>query len=181
MPAAASRPNSVPFAGAESRPVSSLPTTDAASPFPTIGLDHPGSALAEDNERWLTALRGSGAPHHAAIGELHDLLLRAARFEAARRRSTMPNLQAGELNDVAVQAADDALVAVLARLDSFRGASRFTTWAYKFAIYETSVKLRRRGWQDREVQLEPESWPLLTDKGMGPEHATEYAELVTAL
>ncbi len=69
----------------------------------------------------------------------------------------------------------------MARLDSFRGASRFTTWAYKFAIYETSVKLRRRGWQNREVPLEPESWPLLTDSDMGPEHAAEYSELLAAL
>ncbi len=161
--------------------MSSLPATDAASPSSTVGLENAGSALALDNERWLAALRGSGAPHHAAIAELHEWLLRAARFEAARRRPTMPNLPASEVADLAVQAADDALVAVLARLDSFRGASRFTTWAYKFAIYETSVKLRRRDWQDREVPLEPESWPLLTDSDMGPEHATEYSELLATL
>jgi len=161
--------------------VNLLPATDAASSSATTRLDRSGDAVSADNERWLSALRGTGAPHHAAIAELHQLLLRAARFEAARRRPTLPNLPSAELTDLAVQAADDALVAVLTRLDSFRGASRFTTWAYKFAIYETSVKLRRRGWYHREVQLEPESWPLLSDNQMGPERATEYAELVTAL
>ena len=157
------------------------PATDAASKSPATCVDPEDSAVPADNERWLSALRGSGAQHHAAIATLHEVLLRAARFEAARRRPTLPNLPASEMDDLAVQAADDALVAVLARLDSFRGASRFTTWAYKFAVYEASVKLRRRGWQDREVHLEPESWPLLTDSGMGPEHATEYTELLTAL
>jgi len=161
--------------------VSSLPATDAASPSSTAGLNHPTPTLAADNQRWLSALRGSGAPHDTAIGELHELLLRAARFETARRRATLPNLSAPEMSDLAVQAADDALVAVLARLDSFRGASRFTTWAYKFAIYETSVKLRRRVWQDREVPLEPESWLQLTASDMGPEGAAEYSELLAAL
>jgi RNA polymerase sigma-70 factor (ECF subfamily) len=63
-----------------------------------------------------------------------------------------------ELDDIAVQAADDALVAVLAKLDHYRGASRFTTWAYKFALLEAGVRLRRRAWQEREVVLEPEAW-----------------------
>lgn len=161
--------------------MSSQPATDAASPSPTVGLENAGSALDADNQRWLSALRGSGGQGQTAIAELHELLLRAARFEAARRRPTLPNLSASELADLAVQAADDALVAVLARLDTFRGASRFTTWAYKFAIYETSAKLRRRGWQDREVPMEPDSWPLLTDSSMGPEGAAEYSELLAAL
>ncbi len=110
--------------------MSSPLATDAASPSTTVGLENAVSALGADNERWLSALRGSGAPHDAAIGELHGLLLRAPRFKAARRRPTLPNLSASDSADLAVQAADDALVAVLARLDSFRGTSRFTTWAY---------------------------------------------------
>jgi hypothetical protein len=46
-------------------------------------------------------------------------------------------------------AAGDAMVAVLAKLDTFRGASRFTTWAYKFALLEAGVKAWRRAWRDR--------------------------------
>ena len=57
-----------------------------------------------------------------------------------------------------MQAAGDALVAVLAKLDSFRGASRFTTWAYKFALLEAGVKARRRAWQGREIPLADEAW-----------------------
>ena len=140
-----------------------------------------GSALDDDSEDWLSSLRAAGAEREAVISRLHELLLRAARFEAARRRPTLTGVGGKELDDLTVQAADDALVAVLARLDTFRGASRFTTWAYKFAIYETSVKLRRRAWQDREVALEPESWAAVPDGGSSPPQEAEHAELLAGV
>jgi RNA polymerase sigma-70 factor (ECF subfamily) len=112
---------------------------------------------------------------------LHELLLRAARFEVARRRPTLPHLRGGDLDDVAVEAAADALVSVLAHLDDFRGLSRFTTWAYKFAIYEAGAKLRRRAWQGRELPLEPESWSLLASTAQTPSGEVEQQELLAAL
>ena len=135
----------------------------------------------DDSAEWLASLRAAGPEREAAIGRLHALLLRAARFESTRRRPTLPGIGGKELDDLAVQAADDALMAVLARLDTFRGASRFTTWAYKFAIYETSVTLRRRAWRDREVHLEPESWDVLPDGGTGPHQEVEHAELLAGV
>ena len=86
------------------------------------------------------------------MAELHALLLRASRHELARRRSSLSHVAGTEVDDLAMQAADDALVAVLAKLDTFRGASRFTTWAYKFALLEAGVKARRRAWQGREIR-----------------------------
>jgi RNA polymerase sigma-70 factor (ECF subfamily) len=80
-----------------------------------------------------------------------------------------------------MQAADDALTAVLAKLDSFRGASRFTTWAYKFALLEAGVKLRRRAWQGREVLLAPESWPGFADDRASAHERVERDELLRAL
>jgi RNA polymerase sigma-70 factor (ECF subfamily) len=130
---------------------------------------------------WVAALRAGGAAGERAVADLHALLLRAARFEALRRRATQPWIGAAELDDLALQAADDALVAVLSRLDSFRGASRFTTWAYKFAIYSTSVTLRRRAWRDREVSLVPELWDVVPDRGSSPLQQVEDGELRTAL
>ena len=94
--------------------------------------------------------------------------MRAARFEVSRRRAALSHVRGEELDDLALQAADDALVAVLAKLDDYRGASRFTTWAYKFALLEAGVRLRRRAWQEREVVLEPEAWPLMADTGREP-------------
>jgi RNA polymerase sigma-70 factor, ECF subfamily len=160
------------------------PTTDCGVthvPAVRSGPAEPASAAADDTERWLSSLRASGEERELAIGRLHGLLLRAARFEAARRRPTLGGIGGRELDDLSLQAADDAVVAVLSRLDDFRGASRFTTWAYKFAIYETSVKLRRRTWQDREVQLEPQSWALLPDRGEQPAQHSEIAEILAAV
>jgi RNA polymerase sigma-70 factor (ECF subfamily) len=107
--------------------------------------------------------------------------LRAARFEVGRRRAALSHVRGEELEDVATQAADDALLAVLGKLDQFRGASRFTTWAYKFALLEAGVKLRRRAWQGREVVLEPEAWPAFADRGDSAQETIERDELVRAL
>jgi RNA polymerase sigma-70 factor, ECF subfamily len=86
-----------------------------------------------------------------------------------------------DIEDLAVQAADDALVALLGKLHTYRGASRFTTWAYKFALLEAGVRVRRRAWQGREVVLEPESWPELADAGPSAEERREGVELLAAL
>ena len=99
-----------------------------------------------------------GRPYDGAVARLHALLLGAARFEVARRRPSLPHLRGDELHDIAMEAADDALMSVLRRLEDFRGDSRFTTWAYKFALLEAAVKLRRRAWQGREVVMGPEAW-----------------------
>ena len=123
-------------------------------------------ALA-DSSAWISALRHP-VERDRAIARLHELLLRAARFEVSRRRAALSHVRGEELDDLALQAADDALVAVLGKLDDYRGASRFTTWAYKFALIEAGVRLRRRAWQEREVVLEPQAWPLMADAGQGP-------------
>ena len=137
--------------------------------------------LDEDSRRWLSELRSDGAERDAAVARLHALLVRAARFEVARRRPTLPHLRGGELDDVALEAADDALLSVLRHLDDFRGASRFTTWVYKFALLEAAVKLRKRAWQGREVPLEPESWALFSSAGLEPDAEAEQAELLATL
>jgi RNA polymerase sigma-70 factor, ECF subfamily len=137
--------------------------------------------LDDESLEWLRSLQADGAVRDEAIGRLHALLLRAARFEVARRRPTMPHLRGDDLDDIANEAADDAVVSVLKRLDDFRGASRFTTWAYKFALLEAAVKLRKRSWQGREVPLEPESWGLFSSAGLEPGDAAEQSELLATL
>ena len=93
-------------------------------------LSRPPTDVA--SREWLRSLRADGATRNEAVERLHALLLRAARFEAARRRRHMPHVR-DELEEIAHEAAGDALISVLAHLDDFRGESRFTTWAYKFA------------------------------------------------
>jgi RNA polymerase sigma-70 factor, ECF subfamily len=137
--------------------------------------------LDPESRRWLHELRGEGATRDAAVARLHDLLLRAARFEVGRRRAGLSHLRGNDFDDVALQAADDALVAVLARLDDFRGDSRFTTWVYKFAILEAAVKLRRLAWQGREIPLEPESWSIFASTSPSPSEEAEQTALLGAL
>src|SRR4029079_5572188 len=108
-----------------------------------------------------------------ACARLHELLLRAARFEVARRRR---GLTGAEADALATEAADDALLAVLRRLDDFRGLSKFTTWAYKFALYEAAVKVRKHAWRDRELPLEANVVESLHGGSPGPEDAVEMRE-----
>jgi RNA polymerase sigma-70 factor (ECF subfamily) len=136
------------------------------------------STLDAESREWLEGLR---AEDPAAVARLHGLLIRAARFEVARRRPTLPHLRGNELDEIALEAADDALMSVLRRLEDFRGASRFTTWAYKFALLEAAVKLRKRAWQGREIPLEPETWNLFTSSGLEPAAEAEQTELLSTL
>ena len=137
--------------------------------------------LDDESREWLRDLRAEGAARDEALARLHELLIRAARFEVARRRPTLPHLRGDELDDIANEAADDALVSVLRRIDDFRGDSRFTTWVYKFALLEASVKLRKRAWQGREVPLEPESWSLFSSAGLEPDAELEQSEMLATL
>jgi len=141
----------------------------------------PAAPALDESQAWIDALRASGAEREQALAQLHALLLRAARFEVGRRRATLPHLRGDELDEIALEAADDALMSVLARLDDFRGASRFTTWVYKFALLEAAVKLRRRAWQQRELPLEPETWSLFPAGTLGPAEQTEQRELLASL
>ena len=138
------------------------------------------SPIDDASREWLRALRDNGATRDEAVARLHALLLRAARFEAVRRRGRLPHLR-DELEEIAHEAAGDALISVLARLDDFRGESRFTTWVYKFALLETAAKLRKRAWQERELPLEPEAWNLFASVGLAPDEHVEQSELLSTL
>jgi RNA polymerase sigma-70 factor (ECF subfamily) len=135
----------------------------------------------EQSREWVIALKASGRRREQAIAQLHELLLRAARFEVNRRRAALPHLRGDDFDDLAMQSADDALVAVLSKLDTYRGDSKFTTWAYKFALLEAAVKLRRRAWQGRELPLEPETWPLFRSPSPSPQSTAERGELFEEL
>jgi RNA polymerase sigma-70 factor (ECF subfamily) len=137
--------------------------------------------LDPDSQRWVDGLRSEGVDREAAVARLHGLLLRAARFEVARRAPGLPQLRGAGLDELAQEAADDAAVSVLRRLDTFRGESRFTTWAYKFALLEASVKVRRRIWRDRELPVEPETWAQFEDPAAGPLAHLEQGALLAAI
>jgi len=110
--------------------------------------------------------------------ELHDRLLRIALAEVRRRSGRTP-VTGPELDDVAYQAAGDAMLAILGKLGEFRGESRFTTWAYKFVILEVSSKLGRHYWRNPPVALDAGQWERLPDRlGLDPHQHAEAAGIL---
>jgi RNA polymerase sigma-70 factor (ECF subfamily) len=150
---------------------------------PVLATRSAGRALDIESDAWVRQLSGTGREREDAIQRLHALLLRAARFEVARRRAPVAVAGSDGVDDLAVQAADDALVAILTKLHTYRGDSRFTTWAYKFALLEAAVKLRRRPWHGRELPLEADGWgEVLDDRGASsPSGQAEASELIHAV
>src|SRR3954463_11150566 len=147
----------------------------------TALMTAPAEPDAVSARPWVEELRADGPRGRAAVADLHALLLKAARFEIGRRAAELAHLRGGDQEDLAQQAADDALMAVLRKLDQFRGESRFTTWAYKFALLEAAVKVRRPACQGREPPLEDEAWAALADAGAPAGRGAEDAELFAAL
>jgi RNA polymerase sigma-70 factor (ECF subfamily) len=149
-----------------------MTVTDTASVAPVLDLE---------SREWVDSLQATGDTRRAALERLHELLVRAARFEINRRRHAFPHLRGDDWDDLAQQSADDALVAIVRKLPDFRGDSRFTTWAYKFALLEAAVTLRRRAWQGRELPLADEGWELLVAPSESPATSTETSELLDAV
>lgn len=162
---------------AEGWGVATIARMDDGSSTGARGIEAP--RLDAESAEWLRELRGAGC--EAAVGRLRGLLLRVARAEVNRRAGRLP-FGGAELDDIAEQAASDASLAVLAKLDGFRGESRFTTWAAKFAILEVSHKVGRHFWRRAGVHLEPDAWERLPDRfGLDPARAREWGDLVSAL
>lgn len=129
----------------------------------------------------LTPADLRGPRREEAVSRLHAHLLRTARAEVARRRGALP-FAGPELDDVVTLAADDATLAVLAKLDEFRGEALFTTWAARFATLEVSHKIARHLWRGARVELDPAAWELLPDRrDDGPGRAAETREVLDRL
>lgn len=134
-----------------------------------------------DSGRWIRELSGAGPQREAALARLHDLLLRIARSELQRRGSQL-RITGPELDDLGYQAAADALLAIMVKLGQFRGESKFTTWAYKFVIFEVSAKIGRHFWATPAVPMDAEDWERLPDRlGLDPARETERRELADAV
>ncbi len=104
--------------------------------------------MVRSNDEWLIALRGT--PDEQALLDLRALLVRGLGFALADRLGADP--EAGIEDFV-----QDALMKILRSLDTFRGDSRFTTWAQKIAVRVALTELRRRHWQDVSLEdLTPE-------------------------
>ena len=100
--------------------------------------------VERSNTSWITALSQPGPRRDAALADLRTLLVRGLGYAMAGR----PNVRQEDIQDFA----QEALLKILAALDSFRGESRFTTWAQKIAVRVALTELRRRRWRDVSLQ-----------------------------
>lgn len=148
----------------------------------TVNPTTSGVVRAHDDEQWPAELTDAGPRGARAVARLREVLLRATRHQVWRLRDLLPGVGAGELEDLAQQCANDAVVAVLRQLPTFQGRSRFTTWAYKFGVHHAGVAVRRQAWRHREILL-PDVVTTAVDTSATPEAvlgATELARAVQA-
>ncbi|WP_028048090.1 RNA polymerase sigma factor [Cellulomonas sp. URHD0024] len=130
---------------------------------------------------WLGCLEAAAPDRDGCLARLHELMTRVARRELARRSGQLA-VAGPELDDLAVQASGDAMLAVLAKLEEFRGESRFTTWVYKFVMFEVSAKVGRHQWQRVAPTSSDVDWDRLPDRmGLGPEEHAVQRDLVRAV
>ena len=138
-------------------------------------------ALDPESAEWLRELQPGDAARDDAVSRLHA----AAPSDGARRGSgaarALPARALDELDHLCVEAASDALMAILAKLESYRGAARFTTWACKFAILETSSRFRRLAWRNRKVEIDESIWDRLPDAAPPALQASSSGQLLAAL
>jgi len=140
-----------------------------------------GVRLDPESARWVDGLSGTGRTHDATVERLHGLLLRVAHSEL-NRRADRSRVTGPELDDLAHQAAADAVLGVTRKVATFRGESRFTTWAYRFVVLEVSAALGRHFWRRPDVRLDAEDWATLPDRlGLDPARESEWRDLVDAL
>jgi len=141
------------------------------------------NTLAADQEsaEWLRALGRDDTVREDAIARLHALLLRVSLAEVSRRHSSLRGQAPDDLEDLCVQATNDAVMAILAKLSTYRGDARFTTWACKFVIYETSSRLRRAAWRERRVELDDTVWDRLPDAAPQAQQRLESDQVMAAL
>jgi RNA polymerase sigma factor (sigma-70 family) len=137
--------------------------------------------IDRDNAQWVRDLSAVGAKREQACSELYPLLLRVAKSEA-RRRAPLLQLDGPELEDIAHQAAADALMAISDRLDRFRGEARFTTWASKFVIFNVASKMNRHFWRRHEVPYEQEDWSRIASRfDLDPADEAQAREFAAAV
>lgn len=131
------------------------------------------------NEEWLSALRQPSLQRDEALADLRALLVRGLRYALYDRS----NVDDALLEDLA----QETLLKILDKLDTFRGESRFTTWAQKIAVNLALSELRRRRWRDVSLDemteaLDGDFIPMtLVDPSAGPEQQAVQRMVLTTL
>lgn len=145
----------------------------------TVAQSAPANPTPDEPPDWVVALSTPGPECDEALRRLHGLMLRAARHQVRRMRPILGDAGPRLCEDIANGAADEALTALLGKLTTFEGRSRFTTWAYKFAILQCATEVRRYAWRHRDVVLDDAT--VLGEPGPSPAGYAEAADLASAV
>ncbi len=138
-----------------------------------------------DNAEWLAALRSNGAEQSAAIADVRALVLRAALYALRRARGHLGLMAPAEIQALAEDCAQEAVLAIVQSLDRFRGESRFTTWAYAFGVNAALMAARRERWKrvplDRVLEDGAWEWAAWRDGASDAERRAREDETLAAL
>ncbi len=133
------------------------------------------------NEQWLTELQADHPDHETAVSDLYQILVNGLQ------RGLLGQVQTSalEFDALAEDFAQEALLKILDKLDTFAGLAKFTTWAHKIAVSVALTELRRKRWQDNSLNTmtETESGDytpsFMADDAPQPDNATERAEMLS--
>ena len=135
--------------------------------------------LDAESRSWLKRLRADDPTRSEAVAELYDRLRREAAFHIRYRVTNLAQFPRSDIEDLATQAAGDALLALLRKLDDYRGDSQFWTWARRFAELEAPVSIRRRLGHDRVgISRDPDLLDEVVDPGRSVHDRAEVRELL---
>jgi RNA polymerase sigma-70 factor (ECF subfamily) len=134
--------------------------------------------LDRTNEQWLSDLTGPPDKQSPALEDLRERLQRGIYYYLSRERSDLAGLSSSEITQMAEDLAQDATLRVMENLDSFRGDSRFTTWATKIAVRVAISDLRRARYRDfslDDLTADGDLMPSTTANSVTgtPEHTPE--------
>lgn len=155
------------------------PLREGEGPRRQVAATCPDGLSAEDRQ-WVDGLSDGGVDHERTCRDLHAVLLRAAKFEVAQRRNAH-QVGGADVDDIAFQAASDALLLIIRKAREFRGDSRFTTWATRFVGFEVRAKLRQHTSANRTVSLAPEHDDQLVEPNSDPCVHAEAQDLAEAI
>ncbi len=133
------------------------------------------------NQEWLAELSSSGKAQIEAITELRDHLLRASLFTFNRNLNSRDRISQDQIEQMAEDCTQEALMAVMQHLADFRGDSKFTTWVYKFAVNASLMALRREKWKTISLDDLKDSNIVDQRKPFDPDLLSMRSELVAAI
>lgn len=133
----------------------------------------------QESRLWWERLHATGPTRRRAIEDLHERLRIEASFHIRQRVRGLSSFPRSDIDDLAVQAADDALVVLLRKLEQYRGDSQFLTWARRFAALEAPVSIRRRLGRDRVgISRDPDGASSVPDTAQSTHDVVETQELL---